>query len=98
MAKMAALLAMWLALAPAWSPQHDRVSECVERCNAQQGDPDVERQEIILLEKEAAHAIQLTDTTFFRHAVSRREGRQDELHQRSAIERDQVRVFLRFGH
>ena len=70
MYKLAALFAMWVALAPAWSPQHDRMNECYERCNAQSGDPDVERQEIILLEKEAAHAIQLTDTTFFRRVYS----------------------------
>ncbi|MGA2097175.1 MAG: nuclear transport factor 2 family protein [Candidatus Acidiferrum sp.] len=71
MYRLAAVLAMWVALAPAWNPQHnDRLNECYERCNAPQGDPDAERQEIVILEKEAAHAIQLSDATFFRRVYS----------------------------
>jgi ketosteroid isomerase-like protein len=33
-------------------------------------DPETERQEIVLLEREAAHAIQLSDGTFFRRVYS----------------------------
>jgi ketosteroid isomerase-like protein len=69
MPKIAALLAIWLALAPAWSPQ-DETSDCYKRCRAPQTDPEMERQEIVALEKEAAHAIQLGDATFFRRVYS----------------------------
>jgi ketosteroid isomerase-like protein len=70
MYKLAALLAMWLALAPARSPQHDRLADCYERCNAETQDPELQRQEIVNLEREAAHAIQLSDGTFFRRVYS----------------------------
>ena len=72
MYKLAALLAMWVAVSPAWSPQtqRDRLNECYERCNAPSTDPDADRQEIVILEREAAHAIQLTDTTFFRRVYA----------------------------
>jgi ketosteroid isomerase-like protein len=69
MPKIAALLAIWLALAPAWSPQ-DELGDCYKRCRAPQMDPEMERQEIVNLEREAAHAIQLGDTTFFRRVYS----------------------------
>jgi ketosteroid isomerase-like protein len=70
MYKIAAVFAMWLALAPAWSPQNDSLSECYKRCLAPPTDPELERQEIVTLEREAAHAIQLGDTTFFRRVYS----------------------------
>jgi ketosteroid isomerase-like protein len=69
MPKIAALLAIWLALAPAWSPQNE-LADCYKRCLAPPTDPDMERQEIVTLEKEAAHAIQLGDSTFFRRVYS----------------------------
>jgi ketosteroid isomerase-like protein len=70
MRKIAALLTFWLALSPAWSPQGESQSECYNRCNAPQVDPELQRQEIVNLEREAAHAIQLSDGTFFRRVYS----------------------------
>jgi Domain of unknown function (DUF4440) len=70
MYKLAALLTIWLALSPAWSPQNESLNDCYTRCNAPPIDPELQRQEIVNLEKEAAHAIQLSDGTFFRRVYS----------------------------
>jgi ketosteroid isomerase-like protein len=70
MNKFATLLTLCLALAPSWSPQNDCLGECYKRCQEPSTDPDTERQEIFNLEREAAHAIQLSDGTFFRHVYS----------------------------
>jgi hypothetical protein len=70
MYKIAALLTFWLALSPAWSPQNESLNDCYSRCNAPPIDPELQRQEIVNLEKEAAHAIQLSDGTFFRRVYS----------------------------
>jgi hypothetical protein len=64
MYKLAALLTIWLALSPAWSPQTQSVTD------SPQGDPEMQRQEIVNLEREAARAIQLSDGTFFRRVYS----------------------------
>jgi hypothetical protein len=41
---------------------------CIHRCvtTADPGDPEIQRQEIVSLEREAAHAIQLNNGSFFR--------------------------------
>lgn len=71
MYKVVALLTMWLALYPAWSPQNEEVMDCYKRCRVSPlGDPDLDRQEIVNLEKEAANAIQHNDGTFFRRVYS----------------------------
>jgi ketosteroid isomerase-like protein len=70
MYKIAAMLTIWLALSPAWSPQNDYITECYRRCQMAPTDPETERQEIVNLEREAAHAIQLSDGTFFRRVYS----------------------------
>jgi ketosteroid isomerase-like protein len=70
MYRIAALLTFWLALSPAWSPQNDYIAECYKRCQMAPTDPETERQEIVNLEREAAHAIQLSDGTFFRRVYS----------------------------
>jgi ketosteroid isomerase-like protein len=70
MYRIAALLTFWLALSPAWSPQNDYIGECYKRCQMAPTDPETERQEIVNLEREAAHAIQLSDGTFFRRVYS----------------------------
>jgi hypothetical protein len=70
MYKLVALLTIWLALSPAWSPQSESLNDCYSRCNAPPIDPEMQRQEIVNLEKEAAHAIQLSDGTFFRRVYS----------------------------
>jgi hypothetical protein len=70
MYKLAALLTIWLAISPAWSPQNESLNDCYSRCNAPPIDPEMQRQELVNLEKEAAHAIQLSDGTFFRRVYS----------------------------
>ena len=72
MYKFVALLTFSLALSPSWSPQNnnDRLQECYARCQAPPGDPDTDRQEIVNLEREAAHAIALGDGVFFRRVYS----------------------------
>lgn len=67
--KIAALAAMGLALTPSWSPQRPQ-DECVHRCFEPPPDPEIQRQEILNLEREAAHAIQLGDATYFRRVYS----------------------------
>jgi ketosteroid isomerase-like protein len=70
MHKAAALLTMWMALAPAWSPQQYDSTDCYRRCRLPPTDPEIERQEIVNLEREAARAIQLSDGTYFRRVYS----------------------------
>jgi hypothetical protein len=73
MFKMASLAVMglWLALANAWQGEDAWRYACVQRCYTErESNPELERQEIVTLEKEAAHAIQLTDGTFFRRVYS----------------------------
>jgi hypothetical protein len=70
MYKLAVLLAMSIALTPAGEPQTPGQSECIQRCVLQPRDPEMERQEIVNLEKEAATAIQHGDGTFFRRVYS----------------------------
>lgn len=70
MHKLAALIAMWLALAPSWNPQLDNREECISRCIQTLPDPELRRQEILALEREAARAILLADATYFRRVYS----------------------------
>ncbi len=67
-----AALAIGLALAPSCQSQDVRRDACIQRCVTQPmaGDPEVERQEIVSLEKEAARAIQLNSGTFFYRVYS----------------------------
>ena len=66
MKKIAALLTIGLVLPLALHPQGTDQAECIRRCIAPARDPELERQEIVNLEREAARAIQLKDGTFFR--------------------------------
>lgn len=71
MYKVVALITMWLALFPAWSPQYDDVQDCYRKCRVKtQDDADMQRQEIVNLEREAARAIAQSDGTFFRRVYS----------------------------
>ena len=73
MFKSAAAFALALALAAAWQgPDTTGRDACIQRClvSPQLGDPEVQRQEIVSLEKEAARAIQLNNGTFFRRVYS----------------------------
>ncbi|HYL09493.1 MAG TPA: nuclear transport factor 2 family protein [Candidatus Acidoferrales bacterium] len=63
MNKLAALLTIGLALAPAWGQQDTFWHP--SGASPLSGNPDMQRQEIIMLEREAARAIQLNDRTFF---------------------------------
>ena len=60
-------LALGLALAPSWQGQEAWRDACIQRCVSQPalGDAEVQTQEIVSLEKEAARAIQLNSSTFF---------------------------------
>jgi hypothetical protein len=72
MFKLAAALAIGLALSPSWQRQDSWRDACIQRCIASptQGDPEVQRQEIVSLEKEAARAIQQNSSTFFQRVYS----------------------------
>jgi len=65
-------LAIGLLLAPPQQGQESWRDACIQRCVSQPtlGDPEVQRQEITSLEKEAARAIQLSNGTFFRRVYS----------------------------
>ena len=65
-------LAIGLLLAPSWQTQEGWRDACIQRCVSQPmlGDPEVHRQEIVSLEKEAARAIQLGSGTFFHRVYS----------------------------
>src|ERR1700674_1223788 len=65
-------LAIGLALAPSWQAQEAWRDACIQRCVSQPGlgDPEVQTQEIVSLEKEAARAIQLNSSTFFYRTYS----------------------------
>jgi ketosteroid isomerase-like protein len=73
MFKTASLVAigLWLALTSVWQGQKQWRDACVERCYiSSESNTDLEREEIVNLEREAAHAIQLNDGTFFRRVYS----------------------------
>src|SRR5438445_10569636 len=65
-------LAIGLLLAPSWQSQEIWRDACIQRCIAQPliGDPEVQRQEIVSLEREAARAIQLNNGTYFQRIYS----------------------------
>lgn len=66
MRKIAVMLAIGLAFPLALRPQNPEQLECMRRCTAPDRDPDLDRQEIVNLEREGARAILLSDGTFFR--------------------------------
>jgi len=73
MNKFAALVTIGLAFAPAMVSQESfetRRQFCVETCLREHPDPELQRQEVIALEKEAARAIQLRNPTFFTRVYS----------------------------
>jgi Domain of unknown function (DUF4440) len=67
-----AVLALGLAIVPSWPAQQNWRAECIQKCVSQQGprDPEMETQEIISLEREAARAIQQGNGTFFHRVYS----------------------------
>ena len=74
MKRMAILLLTWLAVSPPMHSQEDPQqalrSACMNACMREHPNPDLQRQEVIALEKEAARAILLGDATFFRRVYS----------------------------
>jgi ketosteroid isomerase-like protein len=74
MKKIAVLLTIWLALTPPLHPQEDsrevRRQACMDACMLERPNADLQRQEVIALERETARAIQLSDPTFFRRVYS----------------------------
>ena len=72
MFKFAAALAIGLALSPSWQGHERWRDACIQRCIASPTleDPEVQRQEIVSLEREAARAIQQNSGTFFQRVYS----------------------------
>ncbi len=69
----AAGLALGLLVASGSQGQDGGRAECFQRCYTQRtalGDPEIQRQEIVALEREGAHAIQMNSSTFFRRVYS----------------------------
>src|SRR5260370_41688064 len=68
-----AAAAMGLILASFWQKpdvMREAREACIQRCVTQPADPELHRQEIVSLEREAARAIQLNSGTFFRRVDS----------------------------
>ena len=73
MRRTAILLLIWFALVPALHPQdarQDQREACLDVCMHERPNDDLQRQEVVVLEKEGARAIQLGDVTFFRRGYS----------------------------
>ena len=68
-----AMVAAMLLLAEGPPQQDERAAErsdCFRRCITQPLDPELRRQEIVSLEKEAGHAIELRNGSYFRRVYS----------------------------
>src|ERR1700730_1131373 len=72
MNKITALLIFGMAFGPAWQEPGDRPQDSERRQEMinQAAQAEIQRQEIINLEMEAAHAIQQNNGTFFRRVYS----------------------------
>ena len=72
MFKFAVALAIGLALGPPWQEPENWREACIRRCvvSPTSGDPEVQRQEIVSLEREAARAILQNSGTFFHRVYS----------------------------
>src|SRR5437879_6461407 len=74
MKKIVLLVSMSLALSAPLHPQGDyrqeRRDTCMDACMRERPNAELQRQEVIALEKETARAIQLGDATFFRRVYS----------------------------
>src|SRR5258705_11401231 len=70
MKRMTILLVIWLAVSPPMHSQEDAQqalrSECMNACIRERPNVELQRQEVVVLEKEAARAGLLGDATFFR--------------------------------
>ena len=75
MIKFAAIsvVAIGLLIGQGGSQQEERVSErtdCIRRCVTQNFDPELRRQEIVSLEREAGRAIEVRNGTYFHRVYS----------------------------
>jgi len=74
MKKMTIFVVIWLAVSPPMHSQEDARqalrSACMEACLRERPNADLQRQEVIVLEKEAVRAVLLGDATFFRRVYS----------------------------
>src|ERR1700730_409135 len=74
MKKLILLFAIALALSSPLHPQQDerqaRREVCMDVCMRERPNLDLQREELVVLEKETARAIQLGDATFFRRVYS----------------------------
>ncbi len=74
MKKIVLLLTILLALSSPLRPQDEerqaRRAACMDACMRERPNPELQRQEVIALERETARAIQLGDATFFRRVYS----------------------------
>jgi ketosteroid isomerase-like protein len=73
MKRIAIVLITWFAVAPPLHPQDERQFQresCMDACMRERPNADLQRQEVIALEKETARAIQLGDGTFFRRVYT----------------------------
>jgi ketosteroid isomerase-like protein len=71
--KITIFLVIWLAVTSPLHPQDARQVQreaCLDACLRERPNPDLQRQEVIALEKETVRAIQLGDATFFRRVYS----------------------------
>ena len=75
MRKLAALLVLGLALSPSWraqshAPDPGYAAACAQRCYEEPRDPELQRAEILNLEKETVRAIQINNGTLFRRVYA----------------------------
>jgi Domain of unknown function (DUF4440) len=74
MKRVAVLLVISLVLTLPMHPQDDSLQDrrgaCMDACLRERPNPELQRQEVVALEKETARAIQLGDATFFRRVYS----------------------------
>ena len=74
MKKIVLLLTILLALSSPLRPQDEerqaRRAACMDACMRERPNPELQRQEVVALEKETARAIQLGNATFFRRVYS----------------------------
>jgi ketosteroid isomerase-like protein len=73
MKKIVFLLTIVLGLSSPLHPQDDSRNHqeaCMDACIRERPNPELQREEVVALEKETARAIQLGDATFFRRVYS----------------------------
>ncbi len=74
MKKIVALSTILVTLSSPFRPQDEerqaRRAACMDACMRERPNPELQRQEVIALERDTARAIQLGDATFFRRVYS----------------------------